>query len=447
MSGGAAFLNGMITIKQIRGMLSYFEKYLSQNEYYSEGEKIVGRWRGKLAEMLGIEGHKVTGKNFTALQNNKHPVTGEKLRPRSAEVRFHDVVISAPKSYSVAALVGKDERLIKAFHRVVKKTFEELESNIAVRNRAGNAYHTENFITTGNGAAAVFLHDDNRLLDPQLHMHLVFSNHSFSSERGGYLALQPKVMMEEAKRTITDNFHRKLAKEAIKLGYDVELPDNRLRLTGVGLRIEYKFSKRAQHRRKFEKRYRNMFGDLPSKKRVEHFIKDGQAAAEKRFIREYQGHFSRIPSKEIVDDFVIDWRSPKKMDIGALTKHAYQRGQLKRHDAKRLDDMVEAARAKEGQGFRDEERIAETQNNSVQDEPMQEEAEKEAQQKRPEHKAEQKKAKNRKEKIRKRRDYQNSVGRIEAMRRMRRGMAIAQALRGHPMVFMLQQVSGLARTR
>jgi len=45
------------------------------------------------------------------------------------------------------------------------------------------------------------------------------------------------------------------------------------------------------------------------------------------------------------------------------------------------------------------------------------------------------------------RGHVNAVGRTEALRRMKRGMAIAQALRGHPAVFMLQQISTLAQNR
>ena len=407
-----------------------------------------GHWRGKLAEMLGIEGHEVTAQNFTSLQNNQHPVTGEKLRPRSAEVRFHDVVISALKSYSIAAIVGNDERLILGFRRAVEKTFKELEKHAAVRDRAGSAYHTENFTTTGNGAAAVFLHDDNRLLDPQLHMHVVFSNHSFCSERGKYLALQPKIMMDEAKRRITDFFHQELAKEAAKLGYDTELPGNRLRLTGVGLKTEYIFSKRAQHRRGFEKRYRKMFGQQPDKKRIEHFIKDGRAAATERFNNEYQGRFGRRPTSLMVDEFVVDWRSLKKTDIGDAEKHSYQRSQLTKLDRKRLDELVEAARRTESIEFRPDQKDEEERRHSLQETPTLKGAAPDTKKrKRSTRHANRERAASRKKELRERRIFQNSRGRIEAIRRMRRGMAIAQALRGHPMVFMLQQVSSLARTQ
>ena len=91
--------------------------------------------------MLGIEGHTVTTQNFAALGDNENPITGDKLCPRSSKVKFHDVVVSAAKSYSVAALVGKDEQLVGGFQRAVEKTFGKLERYIAVRDRAANQFY------------------------------------------------------------------------------------------------------------------------------------------------------------------------------------------------------------------------------------------------------------------------------------------------------------------
>lgn len=442
----------MITIKQIKGRnAQYYDKnYLSQNEYYSESETIDGRWYGKTARQLGIEGEIVTSEHFTALANNKHPITGEKLRPRISEVKFHDVTISAQKSYSIAAIIGKDERLIQGFQRAVEKTFLKLEAEIAVRDRRGNSYNSEKFATTGNGAAAVFLHDDNRLLDPQLHMHVVFSNHSFSNERGQYLALQPKMMMDESKRWITDYFHRELAKEALAAGYKVDLPENRLRLTGVGSELELTFSKRAQNRKKFEYRYEKVFGAKPDKKRIEHFIKDGQATAKKRFQVEYQAAFGKKPSAKLVDAFVVDWRTQKKVDLGGMTKEEYQRGQMTSDQALKVDSLVKSARGVSVDGL--DQRIKEvvqarheieavwdkTPKNEVQEETI-------LQQEEPPEQKQRAQADKPKKKPQLKRTQVNAIKRTEAIRRMRRGMAITQALRGHPMVFMLQQISTLAQ--
>ena len=429
----------MITIKQIRGAGNYFKNYLSQNEYYSQGQKVLGHWRGKLAEMLGIGGKEVNGEDFEKLANNRHPQSGEKLRPRSAKVCFHDVVVSAPKSYSIAALVGKDERLTEGFERAVQKTFKRLEKVIAVRERGGAAYHTESFSTTGNGAAAVFLHDDNRLLDPQLHMHMVFSNHSFSGERDQYLALQPKPMMDEAKRWITDQFHRDLAKEARDAGYAVSLEGDRLRLSDVGLKLEYKFSKRAQQRRRFEKRYRQVFGRDPDRKRVEYFIKEGRAAARKRFGDEYQAHFGKQPSSKELDRFVVDWRTQKKISFGEDSKFLYQRGQLTSLDAKRLDELVVSAR-RSSEKIEGLDREGQSQHERANQGLRQDEVSRE---KLAPDRGAPFGARRRRRKVSQKRHQ--PVGRAEAIRRMRRGMDIARALQGHPGGIIIRQLMALSR--
>lgn len=435
----------MITIKQIRGGRDYLGNHLSCNDYYSEGEKVVGYWKGELAKMLGLEGKEVTREDFESLRNNLHPQTGEKLRPKTAKVTFHDIVISAPKSYSILALVGGDERLVEGFERAVEKAFKRLEKFAGARDRAGDAYHTENIIRTGNGVAAMFHHTTSRLLDPQLHAHLVFSNHTFVPEKGSYLALQPKMMMDEAKRWITDQFHRDLAKEAIKAGYSAELVDNRLKLP-VGLKLEYKFSKRTRRRRKFEKRYRKLFGHQPDKKRVEQFIKEGKSEAEQRFKDEYHVKFGRWPSKEVVSEFVQDWRSAKMATSTSEEVYLNQRSELTGLDAQKLDGMVSQARK---EGREQSEAAPEEQNMEKQDlNAVENLAVKESdKQQSGKDAAKTKQTKTRQQKLRDRPDYRYAVGRMEAMRRMRRGMAVAQAMRGHPMVFMVQQLSVLTRRR
>ena len=158
----------MITVTQIRGGGGYMSQHLSMNDYYSEGEDVVGIWLGKAAEKLGLEGQPVRQADFEALRSNRHPQSSEKLRPRSAKVAYHDFVVSAPKSVSIAAMTGGFERLLEAYDRCVTRVFDRLEANAAVRVRAGNAYGSEDLQFTGNAVAAAFRHDTSRMLDPQL---------------------------------------------------------------------------------------------------------------------------------------------------------------------------------------------------------------------------------------------------------------------------------------
>ena len=433
----------MIKIKQIRGGSDYMKHYLLANDYYSEGESVVGEWKGKLAEKFGLEGKDVVREVFEALSKNLHPSTEEKLRPRSSKVTFHDVVISAPKSYSVVALVGGDERLVEGFERASAKAFNRLEKYLSVRDRSGNSYHTENEIRTGNGIAATFLHDTNRLLEPNLHQHVVFSNHSWCEEKGSYYALQPKTMMNESKRWITDQFHRDLAKEAIAAGYKVELIDNRVRLTELSLKTEMLYSQRTVQRQKFEQKYRTLFGNEPSKKRIEQFIAESKPLSVKRFKSEYEAKFNKAATKKEVEDFVEHWRPSKMTESSSEKVYQMQRAKLSNQDRSKLDSMVKRAR---GANNDEKEVLAEEKAEETQDMLLEDHYDEETQRdfkygSNTEHEI---KAGQRGKQL-KRQAYEHAVDRMEAIRRMRRGMALAQALRGHPMVFMIQQLSTLTK--
>ena len=72
---------------------SYYAKNIGCEDYYLEGQQIVGQWRGRAAERLGLHGT-VTKESFHALCDNRHPVTGQKLNPRTGspvafDVNFH----------------------------------------------------------------------------------------------------------------------------------------------------------------------------------------------------------------------------------------------------------------------------------------------------------------------------------------------------------------------
>ncbi len=61
---------------------SYFGEQLSRDEYLSEGQEVVGRWGGKLAEKLGLVGF-VEKAAFDALCDGINPLTGGSLTART----------------------------------------------------------------------------------------------------------------------------------------------------------------------------------------------------------------------------------------------------------------------------------------------------------------------------------------------------------------------------
>src|SRR5271154_4292404 len=114
-------------------VLSYHkQEYTSgQQSYYKEGGEVKGEWQGKLAASLGVSGE-VSALDFNRLAEGKHPQTEEQMVPHRAAMEYAnadggttksvehragwDATFSAPKSVSLTALVGGDDKVTEA-HR------------------------------------------------------------------------------------------------------------------------------------------------------------------------------------------------------------------------------------------------------------------------------------------------------------------------------------------
>src|ERR1700722_4302669 len=88
--------------KSAAAAIKYLRDGLVRGDYYSQGNETQGRYIGKGAERLGLEGE-VKDTEFAALVNNRNPKTGEKLTVRNKKNRRpgYDAVLSAWKSASV----------------------------------------------------------------------------------------------------------------------------------------------------------------------------------------------------------------------------------------------------------------------------------------------------------------------------------------------------------
>jgi conjugative relaxase-like TrwC/TraI family protein len=167
--------NKMLTIRAMSDGAGYAERHLIRNDYYSKDEQVVGHWFGKGAEQLGLVGE-VKLEDFEAVRQQLDPATGEELRPRTSADRvnedgtvqskgrnLYDCTVSAPKSVSVMAIVGGDERLIEAHRKAVAEMLHQTEAIAATRVRMNGANEDR---TTGNVVMACYEHDSSRELDP-----------------------------------------------------------------------------------------------------------------------------------------------------------------------------------------------------------------------------------------------------------------------------------------
>src|SRR5947207_2430433 len=206
----------------------------AQDNYYTEGDRIRGEWHGRLAEEWGLRGE-VREEHFQRLSEGQHPITGGQLIRRQAAREYMnrrgekvsamehragwDATFSTPKSVSLTALVGGDERARKAHRESVGVALDELEQYVQAR--IGGNLPAE---TTGKWVAAKFEHDSARPVSastaPQLHTHVVFFNLT-ETEDGEAHALQPRELYK-TQQYATAVYRSELAARLKTLGYEIE---------------------------------------------------------------------------------------------------------------------------------------------------------------------------------------------------------------------------------
>jgi conjugative relaxase-like TrwC/TraI family protein len=230
----------------------YFEEHLCVGDYYDEGQRVAGQWIGTGAEQLGLSG-KVRADDFLRLCENQHPATGETLTQRLNTVRigngkeevnrrvFYDFTFSPPKSVSVVALAGADERIIEAHTHAVRLALRELEAFAATRVRAGGGHGDR---STGNFAAALFTHDTSRALDPHLHTHCVVFNATIDPVEQRWKALQNYELLR-ARKFAENVYYHELARQLRGFGYQIQnQARGDFKIEGVSEEICDRFSKR-----------------------------------------------------------------------------------------------------------------------------------------------------------------------------------------------------------
>ncbi len=205
-----------------------------EQNYWSRDQQGHSEWQGRLAEQWNLTGA-VEAQHFARLSEGQHPHTEEQLvrhqvsrtyegkfgkEVTSAEHRAGwDATFSAPKSVSLTALVGGDDRVREAHRESVRVALSELERYTQAR--IGNVHAPE---TTGRFIAATFEHDTARPVDgyaaPQLHTHAVIFNVT-ERENGETRALQPHEMFV-SQRYITAVYRSELALRLERPGYELE---------------------------------------------------------------------------------------------------------------------------------------------------------------------------------------------------------------------------------
>jgi conjugative relaxase-like TrwC/TraI family protein len=130
-----------------------------------------------------------------------------------------DATFSAPKSVSLTALVGGDDRVREAHRESVRMALDELERYTQAR--IGNVHAPE---TTGKFIAATFEHDTARPVEgyaaPQLHTHAVIFNVT-ERDNGQTRSVQSHELYA-SQHYATSIYRAELASRLQGLGYEIE---------------------------------------------------------------------------------------------------------------------------------------------------------------------------------------------------------------------------------
>ena len=214
---------------------TYHEKEFTAKEqnYWSQRGVIAGEWQGRLAGQFGLA-ETVSAEDFAKLSQGQHPQTGAQLVRQRASYEYQDAdgktiktmehragwdaTFSAPKSVSLTALVGGDERVRQAHRESVRVALDQLEHYTQAR--IGGNHPPE---TTGRFIAAKFEHDTARPVDgyvaPQLHTHAVVFNIT-ERDNGLPRAIQPQSLFA-SQQFATAVYQSELTYRLRQLGYEI----------------------------------------------------------------------------------------------------------------------------------------------------------------------------------------------------------------------------------
>ena len=226
--------------------------YYERDGYYAKDDpdhRAASAWAGKGAEELGLKGP-VDPDTFRAILEGRVPDGSDTRlgrRGKDGEILHRpgrDLTFSAPKSVSIAALVGGDDRIVEAHDRAVKATLAWVEKNAAETRMKDPETGRMGRVGGQKIVAATFRHDTSRNLDPQLHSHSVIAN-MVQGEDGKWRSMANEGLYARQK-LIGMLYRNELAGGLARLGYGIEKThaDGRFEVAGVSREAVEAFSTR-----------------------------------------------------------------------------------------------------------------------------------------------------------------------------------------------------------
>ena len=229
--------------------------YYERDGYYAKDDpehRDASGWAGRGAEELGLRGPVDPGTFREVLEGRVPDGSDTRLGRRGKDGEIihrpgRDLTFSAPKSVSIAALIGGDRRIVEVHDRAVAATLAWVEKNAAETRMKDPETGRMGRVGNQKIVAATFRHDTSRNLDPQLHTHAVLAN-MVQGEDGKWRSMANEGLYARQK-LIGMLYRNELAAGLGKLGYGIEKThaDGRFEIAGVPREsIEAFSSRRAE---------------------------------------------------------------------------------------------------------------------------------------------------------------------------------------------------------
>lgn len=250
----------MITISE-NGISGDGSQYYGSAEYYSEKNDLGEvqsdnhapmQWVGHGAELLGLPREIKTQadlKTFDDLIKGKLPDGREMpaIADNGKERRTgEDIVASAPKSVSIMATYGGDERILEAWNRAVLKTAEKIQQEMmAVRGMVDGKQER----VDGEFIVALAQHLDSRPVEgftaADLHTHMLFMNVAIRSSDSELRAVSWE-RERDWQKLVNATTLSEAANEIRQLGYDLYKTEDAFEIVGISREMIEAFSPRAK---------------------------------------------------------------------------------------------------------------------------------------------------------------------------------------------------------
>jgi conjugative relaxase-like TrwC/TraI family protein len=229
----------MLRIKNLKGnpadIIDYAENkknHPDQKSGYYDAKGAPSAWGGALAADLGLSGS-VHAADLKKLLSGELP-DGTRFAKEDPDRRLGiDMSFSAPKSVSLLALAGGDDRIIQAHDAAVREAMGMIEQEFATA-RFGHA--GRNVVRSGKLIYAAYRHEDARtvdgIADALLHSHCIVSNVTVDPKTGKLRGID-FAWGQDGIKLAGASYRAGLARRLLEMGYELRKSEEGFELAQI----------------------------------------------------------------------------------------------------------------------------------------------------------------------------------------------------------------------